>query len=179
MLEFCCPKISKKLPSTFCIWVHVSFTTQAIFISKYKTASFNYLYGIWIVSFNQMMLFLSDNVMYECITSLLFCRTASRHPGQRFSITPYISPRLTPTGTPKIISTSVSPRGFSAVGSTQKTSGMTSPTKPHERRTTLSSWYPASQQSSAANSPPCGRSLPGILKYSWSFAIYLAICSSY
>ncbi|KAG8638214.1 hypothetical protein MANES_14G011805v8 [Manihot esculenta] len=33
---------------------------------------------------------------------------ASRHPGQRFSITPYISPRLTPTGTPKIISTSVS-----------------------------------------------------------------------
>lgn len=83
-------------------------------------------------------------------------------------------------GTPKIISTIVSPRGFSAAGSPQQTSGATSPTKPqYEGRTPLSSWYPSSQQSSAANSPPCGRSLPGILKYSWSFAIYLAICSSY
>ncbi|KAJ9164448.1 hypothetical protein P3X46_024024 [Hevea brasiliensis] len=86
---------------------------------------------------------------------------ASRHGGQRFSITPYITPRLTPTGTPKIISSSVSPRGFSAAGSPQRTSGTTSPTKPYnEGRTTLSSWYPSSQQSSAANSPPRGRPLP-------------------
>ncbi|OAY48639.1 uncharacterized protein At4g15545 isoform X1 [Manihot esculenta] len=86
---------------------------------------------------------------------------ASRPAGQRFSITPYITPRLTPMGTPKIISTIVSPRGFSAAGSPQQTSGATSPTKPqYEGRTPLSSWYPSSQQSSAANSPPCGRSLP-------------------
>ncbi|KAJ9139648.1 hypothetical protein P3X46_030361 [Hevea brasiliensis] len=58
---------------------------------------------------------------------------------------------------PKIISTSVSPKGFSAIGSPQKTSGTTS----YERWTTLSSWYPSSQQSSAANSPPHGRPLPG------------------
>ncbi|GMY33364.1 hypothetical protein FCV25MIE_28606 [Fagus crenata] len=87
---------------------------------------------------------------------------ASRRVGQRFSITPYITPRLTPTGTPKIISTSGSPRGYSAVGSPQKTSGTTSPTKPpYEGRTILSSWYPSSQQSSAANSPPRGRPQPG------------------
>ncbi|XP_030966308.1 uncharacterized protein At4g15545-like [Quercus lobata] len=87
---------------------------------------------------------------------------ASWRSGQRFSITPYITPRLTPTGTPKIISTSGSPRGYSSVGSPQKTSGATSPTKPpYEGRAILSSWYPSSQQSSAANSPPRGRSQPG------------------
>ncbi|XWS10712.1 hypothetical protein CRYUN_Cryun38cG0021200 [Craigia yunnanensis] len=86
---------------------------------------------------------------------------ASRHAGQRFSITPYITPRLTPTGTPKIISTSGSPRGYSAAVSPQRTSGTTSPTKPqYDGRTSHSSWYPSSQQSSAANSPPRGRSLP-------------------
>ncbi len=94
-----------------------------------------------------------------------FWSTASRRVGQRFSITPYITPRLTPTGTPKIISTSGSPRGYSAVGSPQKTSGTTSPTKPpYEGRTILSSWYPSSQQSSAANSPPRGRPQPGFLR---------------
>ncbi|KAM3684260.1 uncharacterized protein At4g15545 [Castanea sativa] len=87
---------------------------------------------------------------------------ASWRSGQRLSITPYITPRLTPTGTPKIISTSGSPRGYSSVGSPQKTSGTTSPTKPpYEGRAILSSWYPSSQQSSAANSPPRGRSQPG------------------
>ncbi|XP_059444297.1 uncharacterized protein At4g15545-like [Corylus avellana] len=86
----------------------------------------------------------------------------SRHAVQRFSMTPYITPRLTPTGTPKIISTSGSPRGYSAVGSPQKTSGTTSPAKPpYDGRTMLSSWYPSSQQSSAANSPPRGRPQPG------------------
>jgi len=69
-------------------------------------------------------------------------------------MTSYISPRLTPTATPKIISTSVSPRGYSAAGSPKRTSGAVSPTK-----ATL--WYPSSQQSSAANSPPRNRTLPG------------------
>ncbi|GMI65577.1 NAI2-interacting protein 2 [Hibiscus trionum] len=87
---------------------------------------------------------------------------ASRYAGQRFSITPYITPRLTPTGTPKIISTNGSPRGYSAAVSPQRTSGATSPTKSQsDGRTSFSSWYPSSQQSSAANSPPRGRSLPG------------------
>ncbi|KAL9356768.1 hypothetical protein Peur_050021 [Populus x canadensis] len=87
---------------------------------------------------------------------------ASRHAGQRFSITPYITPRRTPTGTPNIISTSVSPKGYSAAGSPQRTSGATSPTKTqYDKQASLSSWYPSSQQSSAANSPPRGRAIPG------------------
>lgn len=96
---------------------------------------------------------------------LFFCPIASRyHPGQKFSMTPYITPRLTPTGTPKVISTAGSPRGYSAAGSPNKTSGATSPTKlPYDGRSSLSSWYPSSQQSSAANSPPRGRSLPGFI----------------
>lgn len=81
--------------------------------------------------------------------------------GQRFSLTPYqITPRLTPTGTPKVISTSGSPRSYSAVGSPQKNSGATTPKMQYDGRTSLSSWYPSSQQSSAANSPPRVRALP-------------------
>ncbi|KAJ6990571.1 hypothetical protein NC653_018971 [Populus alba x Populus x berolinensis] len=88
---------------------------------------------------------------------------APRHAGQRYSVTPYITPRLTPSGTPKIISTSASPKGYSAAGSPQKTSGATSPTKPqYDGRASISSWYPSSQQSSAANSPPRGHSIPGL-----------------
>ncbi|KAK5786947.1 hypothetical protein PVK06_041597 [Gossypium arboreum] len=87
---------------------------------------------------------------------------ASRYAGQRFSITPYITPRLTPTGTPKVISTNGSPRGYSTAGSPQRTSAATSPTKSQsDGRTSFSSWYPSSQQSSAANSPPRRGSLPG------------------
>ncbi|KAJ0257162.1 hypothetical protein HA466_0080750 [Hirschfeldia incana] len=78
---------------------------------------------------------------------------ASKYAGNKFSMTPYISPRLTPSATPKIISTSVSPRGYSAAGSPKRTSGAVSPSK-----TTI--WYPSSQQSSAANSPPRNRTLP-------------------
>ncbi|KAK9684107.1 hypothetical protein RND81_10G186800 [Saponaria officinalis] len=72
---------------------------------------------------------------------------ATKQAAQRFSITPYhITPRLTPTGTPKVTS---------AIGSPQKKSGVTTPTQSHyDGRTSLSSWYPSSQQSSAANSPP-------------------------
>ncbi|XP_076931830.1 uncharacterized protein At4g15545-like [Bidens hawaiensis] len=80
---------------------------------------------------------------------------ASKVAGQRFSVTPYISTRVTPTATPKTTSASVSPRRYSA-------SGTTSPTKvQYESRNTMSSWYPSSQQSSAGNSPPRGPPLPG------------------
>lgn len=86
---------------------------------------------------------------------------ATKQPGVKFSMTPYISPRFTPTATPKVISASVSPGRYSAAGSPKKTSGITSPTKTtYDGRGSLSSWYPSSQQSSAANSPPRGRSLP-------------------
>lgn len=70
-------------------------------------------------------------------------------------MTPYITPRLTPTGTPKVASASVSPRRYSAAGSPHRTSGTTSPTKfQYEGRGSMSSFFPSSQQSSAANSPP-------------------------
>ncbi|KAK3033126.1 hypothetical protein RJ639_036485 [Escallonia herrerae] len=90
----------------------------------------------------------------------------SKPTGHRFSITPYITPRLTPTGTPKIISSNVSPGRYSAAGSLQKTSGMTSPTKAqYEGPTSLSSWYSSSQQSSAASSPPRGRPIPAFVPF--------------
>lgn len=85
----------------------------------------------------------------------------SKQAGQKFSLTPYITPRLTPTGTPKVSSTSVSPRRYSAATSPQKTSGTTSPIGNYEGKGSYSSWYTSSQQSSAANSPPRGRPLPG------------------
>ncbi|KAK9093589.1 hypothetical protein Syun_028500 [Stephania yunnanensis] len=78
-----------------------------------------------------------------------------------FSLTPYITPRFTPTGTPSIISTSGSPRGYSAAGSPKMTSGATSPTfSKYDGSTSFSSWYSSSQQSSAASSPPRGRTMP-------------------
>ncbi|KAL8469447.1 hypothetical protein ACS0TY_032336 [Phlomoides rotata] len=85
----------------------------------------------------------------------------SKQVGQKYSITPYITPRFTPTGTPKVVSSAVSPRRYSAAVSPQKTSGATSPTTHYDGRGSLSSWYPSSQQSSAANSPPRGRPMPG------------------
>ncbi|GAB2276452.1 hypothetical protein Dimus_011177 [Dionaea muscipula] len=82
--------------------------------------------------------------------------------GDKLSITPYyITPRLTPSGTPTIASANVSPRALSVAGSPRK-SGATTPTKSqYDGRTALTSWYPSSQQSSAANSPPRSRALPG------------------
>ncbi|KAM7252047.1 hypothetical protein ACFE04_023930 [Oxalis oulophora] len=82
--------------------------------------------------------------------------------GLSYSMTPsYITPRLTPSATPKVISTSVSPRNYSAAGSPQRTSGVTSPNKYHYGTNVLTPWYPSSQRSSAANSPPRTRSMPG------------------
>ncbi|KAJ4980972.1 hypothetical protein NE237_031809 [Protea cynaroides] len=86
---------------------------------------------------------------------------AARNIGHKYSMTPYITPRLTPTGTPTAISSACSPRGYSVAGSPKMTSGSTSPTKGHyEGRASFSSWYPSSQQSSAASSPPRGCQLP-------------------
>ncbi|CAM8952034.1 unnamed protein product [Rhodiola kirilowii] len=89
------------------------------------------------------------------------CHTSDDAPRYtQFSMTPYITPRLTPNGTPKIISAAGSPRGYSVAGS-PKGSGFVSPTKYKvENRSTLS-WYSSSQQSSAANSPPKTRPHPG------------------
>ncbi|KAK8986562.1 hypothetical protein V6N11_010118 [Hibiscus sabdariffa] len=54
------------------------------------------------------------------------------------------------------------PRDHSAVQTPQRSSASTSPRKPsYDGRTSLSSWYPSSQPSSGANSPPHGHSLPG------------------
>ncbi|XP_077253387.1 uncharacterized protein At4g15545-like isoform X2 [Tasmannia lanceolata] len=85
---------------------------------------------------------------------------ASRYTGQRFSMTPYITPRLTPTATPKVM-TDGPTRRFSTAVSPRKTSGASSPTKHNfGGRSVLSSWYPSSQQSSAASSPPHGLPMP-------------------
>ncbi|KAK9086112.1 hypothetical protein Sjap_026523 [Stephania japonica] len=78
-----------------------------------------------------------------------------------FSLTPYITPRFTPTGTPSVISISGSPRGYSAAGSPKMTSGTISPTlSRYDGSTSFSSWYSSSRQSSAASSPPRGRTMP-------------------
>ncbi|KAK4744402.1 hypothetical protein SAY87_010714 [Trapa incisa] len=85
----------------------------------------------------------------------------SQHVVKKYSITPYITPKLTPTRTPKIISTEESPRKYSSAEFPQIPSGVTSPIKSHYNSgNVMSSWYPSSQQSSAANSPPRGRSMP-------------------
>ncbi|XP_047334844.1 uncharacterized protein At4g15545-like [Impatiens glandulifera] len=78
----------------------------------------------------------------------------SKQSMQRSSTTTHITPRLTPTGTPKMASTNVSPVRYSAAVSPQLTSGATSPVK--SQHGSMSSWFPSSQQSSAANSPPRG-----------------------
>ncbi|OAY80979.1 Uncharacterized protein ACMD2_04708, partial [Ananas comosus] len=88
------------------------------------------------------------------------CGAATRLTGQKFSITPHITPRLTPTATPKITSTCGSPRGYG--GSPKLTSGASSPTKPRfDGHVAMSPWFPSSKQTSAANSPPRGRLMPG------------------
>ncbi|XP_073134910.1 uncharacterized protein At4g15545-like [Henckelia pumila] len=84
---------------------------------------------------------------------------ASKQGVQSFSMTRYVSPRLTPSGTPNMISASVSPTKYSAAGSPRKTSGTNSPMLQYDGRGSLSAWFPSSQQSSAANSPPRGRPL--------------------
>ncbi|KAL6975078.1 hypothetical protein U1Q18_023873 [Sarracenia purpurea var. burkii] len=102
-----------------------------------------------------------DIVTCDQSVSKPYAVKASKQAGQKLSMTPYITPRLTPTGTPKTVSTTGSPIRYSAAGSPQKISGTTSPMKTqYEGHGTLSSWYPSSQQSSAANSPPRGHPVP-------------------
>ncbi|XP_042496764.1 uncharacterized protein At4g15545-like isoform X2 [Macadamia integrifolia] len=74
----------------------------------------------------------------------------------------YLAPHVSgSTEMGKLNEDGCSPGGYSATGSPNMTSGTTSPTKSHlERRSTFSSWYPSSQQSSAASSPPNGCPLP-------------------
>lgn len=85
---------------------------------------------------------------------------ASKQALQRFSSL-HITPLLTPSDTPKITSASVSPRRYSAAVSPQRISGSTSPTIPQfQHQVSMSSFYPSSQQSSAANSPPRARPKP-------------------
>ncbi|XP_074574601.1 uncharacterized protein At4g15545-like isoform X2 [Curcuma longa] len=82
---------------------------------------------------------------------------------QKTSKTPPIHPRLTPpTTTPKVTSTGGSPRKSAVVTLPKYASGTASPINTHfENLTAMSPWYPSSKQSSAASSPPHGRSIPG------------------
>lgn len=85
----------------------------------------------------------------------------SRNVSQKYTMVPYVSPRLTPNATPKAVSTVSSPKGFSAAVSPKMASGATSPTKRTEGQVPYSPWYPSSQLSSATSSPPRGRPLSG------------------
>ncbi|XP_042405970.1 uncharacterized protein At4g15545-like isoform X2 [Zingiber officinale] len=80
----------------------------------------------------------------------------------QFSITPYISPKLTPTTTPKGSSTNGTPIGFSTIRSSPIfLSGATSPTtSQYGEHGSMSPLYASSQQSSTASSPPHRQSLP-------------------
>ncbi|KFK35539.1 hypothetical protein AALP_AA4G003700 [Arabis alpina] len=71
--------------------------------------------------------------------------------GQRASLTPQFSPGFTPSGTPKILSTSGSPRTYSTASSPKQFSGAASPTSSHYD---IRMWSSTSQQSSVPNSPP-------------------------
>ncbi|KAL9663981.1 hypothetical protein QQ045_019376 [Rhodiola kirilowii] len=96
---------------------------------------------------------------YSSKDSCLTSNDGSRYNSQT-SMTPYISPRLTPAATPKIISTAGSPRSYSVAGS-PKASGLNSPTKYKVENRSNLSWYSSSQLSSAASSPPKSRPNPG------------------
>lgn len=81
---------------------------------------------------------------------------ATKATGNKLSITPYISPQLSPNATPRVSSTGGSPRRFSTADSLSKFStGATSPTNSRfEDQGSMPSRYPSSQQISAASSPP-------------------------
>ncbi|CAL9120506.1 hypothetical protein MUK42_24012 [Musa troglodytarum] len=87
----------------------------------------------------------------------------SKHFMHQFSITPYITPRPTPSRTPNFFLADDSPRGFSTTESSPRVlSEATSPSKPQlEGRGSMSHWYASSQQSSASCSPPHRQSMPG------------------
>ncbi|KAK3149798.1 hypothetical protein QOZ80_3AG0223020 [Eleusine coracana subsp. coracana] len=89
-------------------------------------------------------------------------REAAKPPVQKYAYSSHITPRLTPEATPKIMSTSASPRRMSTTATPKLMSGATSPTRSRiEGHMSMTPWYPSSKQSSAANSPPRGRPNPG------------------
>ncbi|GLJ53844.1 hypothetical protein SUGI_1149510 [Cryptomeria japonica] len=82
----------------------------------------------------------------------------SRHGGQKFSFTPYLTPRRTPTGTPNTISAAGSPK-ISPVRSPRRHSTSGSPTKRQSEGRNSSS-LPPIHHATAPNSPPHKRSIP-------------------
>uniref|UniRef100_A0A0A9E5F7 At4g15545-like C-terminal domain-containing protein n=1 Tax=Arundo donax TaxID=35708 RepID=A0A0A9E5F7_ARUDO len=89
-------------------------------------------------------------------------REAARPPIQNYALSSHITPRLIPEATPKIMSTSASPRQMCTTATPKLMSGATSPTRSRiEGHMSMTPWYPSSKQSSAANSPPRRRPNPG------------------
>ncbi|KAF8663819.1 hypothetical protein HU200_055152 [Digitaria exilis] len=91
-----------------------------------------------------------------CVHPLL--RTVTRPFEQKLTIT-HITPRLTSDPAPKLRTAATSPRRYSTAVSPKLTSGATSPRL--EGHMAMSPWLPSSKMSSAANSPPRGRSISG------------------
>jgi len=94
---------------------------------------------------------------------------ASRQGGQRFSLTPYLTPRRTPTGTPKLISAAGSPKrsSMSAAGSPKRSSSAVSPRGHSVSGSPTKRLYegrvpslPPTHHATAPNSPPHRRALP-------------------
>ncbi|KAF8681714.1 hypothetical protein HU200_045147 [Digitaria exilis] len=104
----------------------------------------------------------TSNVLSESFDVGSTNREATRPLIQKCALSSHITPRLTPEATPKILSTSTSPRRMSTTATPKLMSGATSPTRARiEGHMSMTPWYPSSKQSSAANSPPRGRPNPG------------------
>nr|CAB3478420.1 unnamed protein product [Digitaria exilis] len=82
----------------------------------------------------------------------------ARDLAKKLTIT-HITPRLTSDPAPKLRTAATSPRRYSTAVSPKLTSGATSPRL--EGHMAMSPWLPSSKMSSAANSPPRGRSISG------------------
>eukprot|EP00252_Welwitschia_mirabilis_P023194 TRINITY_DN6508_c0_g1_i4.p1 TRINITY_DN6508_c0_g1~~TRINITY_DN6508_c0_g1_i4.p1 ORF type:complete len:186 (-),score=32.94 TRINITY_DN6508_c0_g1_i4:196-753(-) len=82
----------------------------------------------------------------------------SRQCVQRFSLTPFLTPRRSPTGTPTTISTAGSPKRSSSLPSPKGRSVTSSPTN-RSRESRMSSALPP-HHATAPNSPPRNSSFP-------------------
>jgi hypothetical protein len=117
------------------------------------------------------LLFISEVITHYMKTKFSICYilgnlfdTVAKPPVQKYAYSSHITPRLTPEATPKIMSTSASPRRMSTSATPKLMSGATSPTRSRtEVHMSMTPWYPSSKQSSAANSPPRGRPNPGLI----------------
>ncbi|XP_062211994.1 uncharacterized protein At4g15545-like isoform X2 [Phragmites australis] len=94
----------------------------------------------------------TTNILSDSVNTGNTNREAARPPVQKYALSSHITPRLTPEATPKILSTSASPRRMSTTAT---------PRSRIEGHMSMTPWYPSSKQSSAANSPPRGRPIPG------------------